>query len=153
MRNLLLSGVSFICLCACTQSPPVYIGSGDYTFVSPEDQTPLASLAGVSVNVDVDALRLTIAGGDLEYQTTLFELPEDEWMENCPTNFSAVQLETLGLQDVLEIEDEILEEPILFADGCVGSQGETATQLWLSSVAFQDASSSIGEGRYLLERN
>jgi len=137
---------------ACTQDPPVYIGTGVYTFVSQEDNAPIEAMDGVTVHVDVEALSFIMEGGEADFQTSLALLPDDEWMENCPTNFDVVKLETMELQDTLTVEDEILEEPILFADGCVGDQGETATQLWLSSVAFHESNDAIGEGRYLLEK-
>jgi len=151
MRIQLSSLCCLLLTTACTTDPPVYIGTGTYTFISQEDGAPLEALSGVDVRINIDTLDFFMDSSDMEFQTKLVERPEDEWMENCPTNFSAVQLETMGLQDPLIIEEETLEEPLVFADGCVGDQGETATRLWLSSVAFQASSNAIGEGLYLLE--
>ena len=153
MRTSLLSLSVLLCVGACTTDPPVYIGTGTYTFISQEDDAPLEALADVDVMINVDRLTFAMGSPDMEFQTSLVELPEDEWMENCPTNFSAVQLQTMKLADPLQIEEDTLEEPLVFADGCVGDQGETATRIWLSSVAFQESSNSLGDGLYLLEMN
>lgn len=153
MHNHLLAITLIAFLSACTQDPPVYIGSGTYTFISQEDNAPLEGLEDVTVSVDVQAMTFAIEGGDLDVQATLLERAEDDWMESCPTNFSAVQLETMNINIALTIEEETLEAPILFADGCVGDRGETATRLWLSSEAYQASNNSLGDGLYLLEAN
>jgi len=151
MRTHLLYLTLLGSLGACSSEPPVYIGSGLYTFISQEDGTPLEAFSGIDVSVNVERQTFSMNSMDIEFQTMLVARSEDQWMESCPTNLNAVQLETVGLQDAPTIEDELLEEPLLFADGCVGDQGETATRLWLSTVAYQDTNNTLGEGLYLLE--
>ena len=88
MHNHLLAITLIAFLSACTQDPPVYIGSGTYAFISQEDNGPLEGLEDVTVSVDVQAMTFAIEGGDLDVQATLLERAEDDWMESCPTNFA-----------------------------------------------------------------
>ena len=118
-------------LAGCAGEDPVSIGSGDYRFISADGGEVDAALADYIVSVDLDALSLSMTG--IDYEARLTRLAEDDWMVACPTNFSAVDLETFQLDAPLTLIDTALSEPLLFADGCQGDQGTVAEQLWLGT--------------------
>ena len=136
---------------ACAGEDPVLLGSGTYAITADSNGEPLKDWADVTVTIDTEALTLTIAGDSVDVATDLTELPEDEWELNCPTNFSAVSLETFGTADAITLGDTTLDEPLL-ANGCQGDEGTTATTAWLSSKAYQTETGASEEGMYYLEQ-
>ena len=113
---------------------------------------PLEDWSDVTVTIDVEALTLTVVGDTVDVATDLTELPEEEWMRNCPTNASAVALQTFSAADPITLGDATLDTPLVFAAGCQGDEGTTATTGWLSSQADQDAEGSPGTGMFYLEQ-
>ena len=118
-------------LAGCAGADPVSIASGDYRFVSADGGEVDAELADYIVSVDVDALSLSMTG--LDYEAGLIRLAEEDWMLACPTNFTAVSLETFQLDASLTLLETSLSEPLLSAEGCRGDEGTTADQLWLGT--------------------
>ena len=150
-RSLLIL-VTSLSTFACAGEDPVLLGSGTYAMTADSNGEPLEDWADVTLSIDTEALTLTITGDSIDVATDLTELPEDEWELNCPTNFSAVSLETFGTADAITLGDTTLDEPRLFADGCQGDEGTTATTAWLSSKAYQTETGASGVGMYYLEQ-
>ena len=115
------------------------LGSGTYSITADSAGEPLEDWSDVTVTIDVEALTLTLVGDTVDVATDLTELPEEEWMRNCPTNASAVALQTFSAADPITLGDATLDTPLVFAEGCQGDEGTTATTGWLSSQADQDA--------------
>ena len=115
----------------------VFLASGTYSVVSDASSELVdeEALAGVLIDIDVDALTAELIGTDDDRVMELTRLPEGQWEERCPTNFTVTRLETFAVEESISLVGVTLDEPRIYADGCRGNEESTVSAGWLSSKA------------------
>ncbi|HCH62813.1 MAG: hypothetical protein CL927_20650 [Deltaproteobacteria bacterium] len=125
-------------LTGCRQDKSsVFLASGIYSVQSDASSELVdeEALVGVLIDIDVDALTAELIGTDDDRVMDLTRLPEGQWEERCPMNFTATRLETFAVAESISLVGVTLDEPRIYADGCRGNENSTVSAGWLSSKA------------------